>query len=169
MSRSIGPELAPDLLARLSQAQLSYHLGKVLPLITVDSGGFPHPMLLSSLEVRAVDPKTIRIVIGARSRSARNLLERQATTLLIIEPERTVYVKARATDGPYPVTGLPDFGLFVLTVEDVLEDASQEWEGGMRITAGATYAPAPSLDEPWARATLDALSHDAADKRPGSA
>ncbi len=169
MSRSIGPKLPPELLTRLSQAELPHDLGKVLPLITVDSGGFPHPMLLSSLEVRAVDPRTIRIVIGARSRSARNLLERQAATLLIIEPERTVYVKARATDGPYPVTGLPDFGLFVLTVEDVLEDAAQEWEGGMRITAGASYAPAPSLDEPWARATLDALSHDPADKRPGPA
>jgi hypothetical protein len=169
LSRSIGPGLPLDLLARLSQAQLSRHLGKVLPLITVDSGSFPHPMLLSSLEVRAVDPRTIRTVIGARSRSARNLLERQVATLLIIEPERTVYVKARATDGPYPVMGLQDFGLFVLTVEDVLEDAPQEWEGGMRITGEATYGPAPSLDGPQAKATLNALSHDRPDKRPGPA
>jgi hypothetical protein len=115
-------------------------------------------MLLSYLEVRAMDPKTIRVVIGARSRSAKNLLERQAATLLLVEPERTVYVKARASDGPYPVTGLADFGLFVLSVEDVLEDAAAEWEGGMRITGGVTYAPVPSLDEPWARATLEALA-----------
>lgn len=168
MSRSLGSELPAGLLARLSQADLSRHLGTVLPLITVDPRSFPHPMLLSSLEVRAVSPKTIRIVIGARSRSARNLLDRQVATLLIVEPDRTVYVKIRATDGPYPVTGLSDVGLFVLTVEDVIEDASQEWEG-MRITGAASYAPAPSLDEPWARATLDALRHDPAAKGAGRA
>lgn len=158
MSRSLGPELTPDLVARLSQADLPQHLGKALPLITVDGEGRPHPMLLSYLEVRAMDPKTIRVVMGARSRSAKNLLERQAATLLLVEPERTVYVKARATDGPYPVAGLADFGLFVLSVEDVLEDAAAEWEGGMRITGGVTYSPVPSLDEPWARGTLEALA-----------
>jgi len=115
-------------------------------------------MLLSYLEVRAVDRKSMRIVIGARSRSARNLRERQAATLLIVEPERTVYVKARATGGPDPVSGLPDFGLFTLTVEDVLEDAPAEGEGGMRITGGMTYAPLPSLNEAWAKATLEALA-----------
>lgn len=159
MSRSLGPELPPDLVARLSQADLARHLGKALPMITVDPRGLPHPMLLSSLEVRATGPRTIRIVIGARSRSARNLLERQAATLLIVEPERTVYVKTRLTDGPYPVTGLPDAGLFVLSVEDVLEDAPAEWEAGMRIAGAATYGPVPSLDQPWAKATLAALAH----------
>ena len=158
MSRSLGSELPFDLLARLSQAELRRYLGSVLPLVTVDGKGFPHPMLLSSLEVRATDPKTIRIVIGIRSRSARNLLERQAATLLIIEPERTVYVKARAIDGPYAVSDLTDFGLFVLSVEEVLEDAPADWESGMGITAGVTYGPAPSLDEPRVRATLDALA-----------
>jgi len=158
VSRSLGPELPPDLLARLSQADLSRHLGKALPLITVDAGGFPHPMLLSYLEVRAVDAKTLRIVIGTRSQSARNLLERQAATLLIVEPERTVYVKARATDGPHPIADLPDLGLFDLTVEDVLEDAPAEWEGGMRITGGVTYAPVPPLDDPRVRAMLEALA-----------
>jgi len=158
VSRSLGPELPADLVARLSQGDLARHLGKVLPLITVDPGGFPHPMLLSSLEVRAAGPKTIRIVIGARSRSARNLLERQTATLLLVEPERTFYVKVRAAEGPHPVPGLPDAGLFSLTVEDVLEDGPAEWEAGMRITGAATYAPAPSLDEPWAKATLEALA-----------
>jgi len=158
VSRSLGPALPPDVAGRLSQADLSRHLGKAIPLITVDAEGLPHPMLLSALEVRAVGPKTIRIVIGARSGSAKNLLERQAATVLIIEPERTVYVKARATDGPYPVAGLPDSGLFVLTVEAVLEDAPADWEGGIRITSAVTYAPAPALDEPWAKATLEALA-----------
>ena len=157
MSRSIGPDLPLDLFHSLSQVDLSHHLGQVLPLVTADPDGFPHPMLLSYLEVRAIDPRTIRIVIGARSRSSRNLLDRQVASLLIIEPDRTVYVKAKATDGPYPVEGLPDFGLFVLAVGDVLEDAPQEWESGVGIAAGPIYAPIPSLDDPRIRATLDGL------------
>lgn len=158
MSRSLGPSLPADLLARLSQAALPSHLGKAIPLITLDVEGRPHPMLLSYLEVRAADPRTIRIVIGAKSRSARNLTERRVATLLLVEPERTVYVKARAQTGPAPVEDLPDCGLFLLEVEDVLEDAPTEWESGLRITGGLRYAPAPSLDEPWARATLNALT-----------
>ena len=157
MSRSLGGSLPPDLLARLSQADLPSTLGKAIPLISVDAEGRPHPMLLSYLEVRAHDPRTIRIVIGAKSRSARNLTERQVATLLLAEPDRTIYVKTRATDGPNPVAGLADCGLFVLAVEDVLEDTPAEWEGGMQITAGIRYAPVPSLDAPGARATLRAL------------
>lgn len=158
MSRSLGSSLPAELLARLSQRELALHLGKALPLITLDAEGRPHPMLLSYLEVRAHDPRTIRIVIGAGSRSARNLAERRVATLLVVEPEQTVYVKLRAQDGPVPVADLPESGLFVLAVEDVLEDAPADWEGGLRISGGLRYAPAPSLDTPRARSTLKALT-----------
>ena len=50
------------------------------------------------------------------------------------------------------------FGYFLLEVEEVLEDSAADWEAGMRITGAARYAPAPTLEEPWARATLDALA-----------
>jgi hypothetical protein len=158
VSRSLGGSLPADILDRLSQAALGRHLGRVIPFVTVDAQGRPHPMLLSYLEVRAADPTTLRIVIGAGSRSARNLVERQAGTLLLIEPERTVYLKMRAIDGPLGVAHLAEAGLFVLRVEEVLEDAPADWEGGMRITAGIGYGPVPTLEEPWARATLEALS-----------
>lgn len=156
MSRSLGPSLPAELLAHLSQADLRPHLGKAIGLITLDAEGRPHPMLLSYLEVRAEDPRTIRVVIGAGSRSARNLTDRQVATLLLVEPEQTVYVKTRAS-GPTPVEDLPDRGLFVLEVEDVLEDAPAAWESGVAITGGVRYAPAPSLDDAGVRATLKAL------------
>jgi hypothetical protein len=158
VSRSLGPRLPADLLARLSQGELAAHLGKTIPLITLDAEGRPHPMLLSYLEVRAQDPRTIRIVIGAGSQSARNLAERRVATLLLVEPEQTVYVKARAGSEPVPVEDLPDFRLFVLGVEEILEDAPAEWESGIRITGGVRYAPLPSLDRAWVRATLKALA-----------
>lgn len=160
MSRSLGPALPAPLVDRLSQRELSSRLDIVLPFVTVDADGRPHPMLLSYLELRAYDPGTVGLVILARSRSAKNLVERHTGTLLIVEPDAIVYVKLRALDGPLPVEGGGDVGLgyFLLAVEDVLEDAAGDWEGGMRIIQDARYRPAPSLDEPWAKATLAALA-----------
>jgi hypothetical protein len=160
VSRRVGTTLPPALVARLSQTDLPARLGVVLPFVTVDAEDRPHPMLLSYLEVRAYDPASVGLVILARSTSARNLAERHTGTLIVLEPDTTVYVKLRAVDGPLPVPGAEEIGLgyFLLAVEQVLEDAAGDWEGGMRITTGAQYRPAPTLDEPWARATLAALA-----------
>jgi hypothetical protein len=63
-------------------------------------------------------------------------------------------------DGPLPVADAGEHGLgyFLLEVDEVLEDAAADWEGGMRITGGLRYGPPPTLEEPWARATLAALA-----------
>jgi hypothetical protein len=160
MTRSLGPSLTSELVERFSQRDLTHRLGVGLPFITVDAEGRPHPMLLSYLEVRAYDAATVGLVMLARSQSARNLAERHTGTLLVIEPEATVYLKMRVVDGPLPVEGGADWdlGFFLLAVEDVLEDAAADWESGMRITQAVHYAPPPSLAEPWARATLAALT-----------
>jgi hypothetical protein len=156
MTRSLGGALTPALVERFSQRDL----GVALPFVTVDPDGRPHPMLLSYLELRAYDSGTVGLVIGARTQSASNLVERGTGTLLAVEPDATVYVKLRTVDGPLPVSGSDEYGLgyFLLAVEEVLEDAPADWEGGMRITSAVRYAPAPTLDEPWARATLAALA-----------
>src|SRR5262249_55497003 len=135
-------------------------LGIVVPFLTLDHVGRVHPMLLSYLEVRAYDPRTLGLVIQARSGSARNLVERGVGTLMVLEPDAIVYVKTRTIDGPLAVPGGEEAGLgyFLLEVEEVREDAAADWEAGMRITAAAAYRPVPTLDEPWARATLDALA-----------
>jgi hypothetical protein len=160
MTRSLGASLTPALVERFSQRGLSERLGLALPFVTVDREGRPHPMLLSYLELRAYDAGTIGVVIGARSRSARNLVERETGTLLVIEPDAIVYVKLRAVDGPLPVAGAAELelGYFLLAVEEVLEDAAADWEGAMRIAGALRYTPAPTLEEPWARATLAALA-----------
>lgn len=160
MTRSLGGALTPALVDRFSQRDLGKRLGTALSFVTVDPAGRPHPMLLSYLELRAYDSGTVGLVIGARTRSARNLSERGTATLLAIEPGLTVYVKLRRVDGPLPVEGSHEFdlGYFLLAVEEVLEDAPADWEGGMRITSAIRYTPAPTLHEPWARATLAALA-----------
>jgi hypothetical protein len=160
MTRLLGRSLSQELVDRFSQRDIARRLGTGLPFVTVDAGGRPHPMLLSYLEIRAYDTRTVGLVIGANTRSARNLAERGVATLLAIEPDVTVYVKLRTVDGPLPVPDAGEFGLgyFLLEVDEVLEDAAADWEGGMRITSGVRYAPPPTLNEPWARATLAALA-----------
>lgn len=160
MTRSRGGSLSPALVERFSQRDVARRLGSALPLVTLDAQGYPHPMVVSYLEVRAYDPGTLGLVIHARSGSARNLRERHVATLIVIEPDATVYVKMRVVDGPLDVPGDDRLGLgyFLLEVEEVIEDAPAGWEAGMKLTSGVRYAPPPSLDEPWARLTLAALA-----------
>jgi len=160
MTVSRGPRLTEALVERFSQRDLARRLGVAMPFVTVDEAGRPHPMLVSYLEIRAYDPSALGLVIQTGSRSARNLVERGAATLILIEPDTIVYVKLRTLDGPLPVEGGEPFGLgyFLLAVDDVLEDAAADWEGAMRITHGITYRPVPTLAEPWAQVTLTALA-----------
>jgi hypothetical protein len=75
-------------------------------------------------------------------------------TLIIAEPDVTMYIKCRAVKPPLPIGKLVRFDL---AVEDVLEDAAADYEEGARITGGLTYAPIPALDSDWVRAALEAL------------
>jgi hypothetical protein len=152
--------ISPALVDRLSQRNLESRLGVGLPFVTLDSRGQPHPMLVSYLEVRAYDARTVGLVIQANSTSAHNLTERQAGTLIVIEPDLIVYLKLRVLDGPLTVDGGEPYGLgyFLLEVVEVREDSAADWEAGMRITGAIRYAPTPTLAEPWARATLAALA-----------
>jgi hypothetical protein len=160
MTRSVGEALSPALMERLAQGDLERRLGVALPLVTLDAAGWPHPMLVSYLEVRAYDGRAVGLVIQADSTSGRNLAERQVATLIVVEPDAIVYVKVRLVDGPLPVADGEPFGLgyFLLQVEQVLEDSAAAWEAGMRVTETIRYAPVPALAEPWARATLAALA-----------
>jgi hypothetical protein len=161
VSRSLGAALPPALLERLSQRDLGRRLGIAVPLVTVDRSGRPHAMLISYLEVRAYDSGTLGLVIQADSTTARNLAERTAGTLLLVEPgEAVMYVKTRAVDGPLDVGDGAGLGLgyFLLAVEEVLEDAGADWEDDTRITSAIQYRPLPPLDAAWVRATLGALA-----------
>lgn len=117
-------------------------------------------MLVSYLELRAYDIRTLGLVIQDQSTSARNLVERGTGTLMMVEPDLIAYVMTRRLDGPLPIDGGEPFGLgyFLLEVEEVREDSAADWETGMRIVAPIRYEPVPSLDEPWARLTLAALA-----------
>jgi hypothetical protein len=73
---------------------------------------------------------------------------------LLVEPERTVYVKCRAAGTPLRVA---DLARFTLAVDDVLEDSPEETEGDMRIVSGIRYEPPPAMDDARVRAVMVAL------------
>src|SRR5207244_5708914 len=72
VTRSLGPSLPPLLVERLAQRDPAARLGVALPFVTVDGAGHPHPMLLSYLEVRAYDARTVGLVIGVESRDRKS-------------------------------------------------------------------------------------------------
>jgi flavin reductase (DIM6/NTAB) family NADH-FMN oxidoreductase RutF len=154
MTKSLGALLPAPLEERLSQRDLPRLLGHALPLLTLDDRGRPHPMLCSYLELLAVSPAVIRVAIAARSSARRNLEARPAATLIVAEPELTMYVKCLASTPPLVVDELVRFEL---VVDDVLEDAAADYEAGARIVGGLTYAPVPALDSEWARTVLAVL------------
>jgi hypothetical protein len=154
MSRSLGGALSAGLRRLLSQTDLGPLLGRGLPFATLSADGSLHPMLTSYLEWLAVDERTLRVVIAGGSRSARNLEERAVGTLMLVEPDWTVYVKCRAAGAPLRVA---DLARFTLAVEDVLEDAPDELEGDVRVVSGIRYAPPPALEDTRVQAVLVAL------------
>ena len=158
MSRLVGRALSPALVDRLSQRDLDTRLGVALPLVTLDAEGRPHPMLVSYAELRAYDAGTVGLVIHAGTGSTVNLTARDAATLLLVEDDVVVYIKLRRVDGPLPLEEEPRLAYFLLAVEEVREDTAAAEEAGARIVAGPRYAPIPSLDTPWSRATLAALA-----------
>jgi hypothetical protein len=160
MTRMVSSTLPAWLLERLSQQDLQRRLGVGLPFVTRDARGRPHPMLVSYLELRAYDSRTLGLVIRGESASARNLAGRGTGTLMIVEPDLIAYVMTHLLDGPLPIDGGNSFGLvyFLLEVEEVRDDSPADWEAGTRIVGPIRYEPAPTLDEPWARLTLAALS-----------
>ena len=154
MSRSLGKALPAELRRLLAQNELEPLLGRGLPFVTLSADGSLHPMLCSYLEWLAVDDRMLRLAIAGSSRSARNLEERSVGTLLLVEPERTVYVKCRATGPPLRVA---DLARFTLAVDDVLEDLPDEAEGDVHVVSGIRYAPPPTMDDARVRAVRAAL------------
>src|SRR4030095_10053041 len=148
MTRSLGAALPAALEERLSQRDLPRLLGRALPLLTADDRGRPHPMLCSYLELLAATPGVIRLAIAAGSSARRNLEARAAATLIIAEPELTMYIKCRATAPPLVVGELVRFEL---TVDDVLEDAAADYEKGARNVAGVPSDASPRLHSARAR------------------
>jgi hypothetical protein len=138
MSRLIGHELNEILVNRLGGADVSAHEGKIIPIVTLDGSGWPHPALLSYYEVIAKNPSTLDMALWKESSTANNLRKTGKVTLMITDSGINYYLKGSVKELEAEMAGASQVSRFRVTVEQVLEDQ----EPNARITSGMTYTRA---------------------------
>jgi hypothetical protein len=135
MSRLVGNQLTEALMNRLGGAELDAHEGKVIPIFTLDEGGWPHPALLSYYEVRAKDASTLDLALWKDSSTANNLRRTGVLTVMITDEGVNYYLKGSVQQLEAEMAGAPQVSRFRMTIEQLLEDQ----EPNAAITTGLTY------------------------------
>lgn len=148
MSILIGRELDAELLRRLGGEDLPAVSDKVIPIVTVDDAGWPHPALLSYFEVVARDPRDVRLATYSGSTTTANLRRNGRLTLIVIDERVVYYIKGRAAELAPGMTCAPELSKLQATVETVLADVPDErYEPGAYISSGITYVNPKRLSE----------------------
>ena len=135
MSRLVGNQLTEALMSRLSGAELDAHEGKIIPIFTLDEGGWPHPSLLSYYEVRAKDASTLDLALWKDSSTANHLRRTGVLTVMITDEGVNYYLKGSVQQLEAEMAGAPQVSRFRMTIEQLLEDQ----EPNAAITTGLTY------------------------------
>jgi len=152
MSRRLGSELPADAVARLSGRDLEAVASKVIQIVTVDAGGWPHPALLSYFEVIAADATRIRLATYAKSTTSANMRRNGKVTLAVID-ERVAYcAKGHAAEIAPAMRATEWNAAFECRVAEVAADeVNEEREPGAYVASGVTYCN-PQRDAELARA-----------------
>jgi hypothetical protein len=144
MSRLVGQELPPHVLERLSGRDLRGCFGRVIPVVTMDAAGFPHPALLSFGEVVALDARRIGLATSADSTTTANMRRNGRLALLLVEPEGIYYIKGTVGERPGGLPGFSNLTHFMMRVEQVLEDGTRDdVEGEAHLTSGLRFEAGP--------------------------
>lgn len=135
MSQLLGKELPPALVERLGGSQIETHEGKIIPICTLDEGGWAHPALLSYYEIVAQNPTTLDTAVWKNSSTAVNLRRAGKVTLMISDHRVNYYLKGSVKEMEYEMTDATAVSRFRITLEQVIEDQ----EANAEITTGMTY------------------------------
>ena len=138
---------------------LGENLGKVLLLITLDENGWPYVAMLGTLEVIAIDRRTIRIAPWNGSTTTENLRRNAKVTLIAVDEAMAYYVQGTARELARELDGFPGMSKIEVRVESLLEDNALDYEGSARITTGVRFEN-PRMDAAYiehARGVLDSL------------
>jgi hypothetical protein len=135
MSQLLGKALTPALLERLGGTQIEAHEGKIIPILTLDEEGWPHPALLSYYEIVAKDPTTLETAVWKNSSTANNLRRAGKITLMVTDQGVNYYLKGSVRELEYEMTGAAPVSRFRITLAQVIEDQ----EANAQITTGLTY------------------------------
>jgi len=135
MSQLLGKELPAPLLMRLSGGEIAAHEGKIIPIVTVDDAGWPHPALLSYYEIAAKDASTLDMALWKESSTSKNLRQSGKVTLMVSDNGVNFYLKGSVRQLHYEMPGAAPVSRFRVTLEQVIEDQ----EPNAEITTGLTY------------------------------
>jgi hypothetical protein len=155
MSRFTADHLPPALVDRLSRERAIDQADRAIVVCTVDEHGWPHPAMLTTLEVVARDARNVRLALHAASRSARNLQANGRLTLVLADEHGVFYVKGDVLLTAPALARAPHLSKFNLRVDSVLVDDPAAYEDA-RLTSGITVARG-ALDRVAALALLDEL------------
>ena len=135
MSQLLGKELPAPLLMRLSGGEIAAHEGKIIPIVTIDDAGWPHPALLSYYEIAAKDASTLDMALWKESSTSKNLRQSGKVTLMVSDNGVNFYLKGSVRQLHYEMPGAAPVSRFRVTLEQVIEDQ----EPNAEITTGLTY------------------------------
>ncbi len=156
MTRFAGTELPDDLYARLSGRDLQACAEKAILICTVDANGWPHPAILSYVEVIAKDRRNIRLATYKASTTTNNMRRDGKLTIVILDERLAYYIKGKAEEVAREMECSPHNSKLNLKVEQVLADeANEEFETGVYIASGVTYKR--DVEQPQAREILREL------------
>jgi hypothetical protein len=142
MSQILGNELTDALFRRLSGDAVDSHEGKIIPIVTLDEQGWPHPALLSYYEIIAKDPSTVEMAIWKDSSTANNLRRTEKISLMIADCGVNFYIKGAVKELEKEMAGAPQVSRFQINVTQLLEDQ----EPNAQITSGMTYTRTKERD-----------------------
>jgi hypothetical protein len=157
MSRFVADHLPGPLFARLSLDAAFAEASRAIVMCTIDEHGWPHPAMLSSLEVVARDARNIRLCTYVSSRSTRNLKANGILTLVLADQRAVYYVKGDVILLAGSLRESPDNAKFNLRVDSVLEDTADATE---RATILSGIQVTRQFDEDHAAAVLRELLED---------
>jgi flavin reductase (DIM6/NTAB) family NADH-FMN oxidoreductase RutF len=128
MSRFVSEHLPEELGRTLALDRALARADRAIVVCTVDEHGWPHPAMVSSLELVVRDPRNIRFALHAGSRSVRNLRANGRLTAIVVEAGTAYYIKGDVLERTASLAAAPAQAAFNLRVDSVLADQPGEYE-----------------------------------------
>ena len=128
MSHFLADQLTPTLLSRLSLESAFANVDRAILICTIDEHGWPHPAMLSGLELVAHDARNIRLAPHHLSRTARNLKSNGRLTIVLADEHGVFYIKGDVILVAPAMTADRNLAKFNMRVDSVLEDRPQDDE-----------------------------------------
>jgi hypothetical protein len=124
MTSSIGNQIPEGLFKKLQDRDFTSKGSEVIIFTTIDDDAFPRHGMLSYYEIYAKDRSTLFALVYSGSRTAANVRRTGKITLLVVDRDHSLYVKANCKEITDSIQAKASKfeTVFVLSIKDVLED-----------------------------------------------